>query len=404
MMCEDGVVGCEVPLTGDPYFEGIRPYLDSEVPAVLRELLGSAEVIGIVRHFFGPLSESELEQMMAGVDGVNSFKKRFLAPVADKIRKASCESLTISGCSHLDRSGGEKYLFISNHRDIILDSAFLNLMMLEHGLSLPRMAIGDNLLIMPWIEQLVRLAGAFIVKRHPSIREMLQESKRLSSYIRSSILHGEESVWLAQSEGRRKNSDDRTQTAILKMLSLSSKERDLAKALTPLHITPMSISYEYDPCDYLKAQEMQEKRDNPEWKKSALDDLQNMRSGLEGNKGRVHIAIGTPLRDLEGLLEHTSTPKDALQVVASEIDRQIFLGYRFYPCNYIAYDLLYGGGSFGSMYSTKERAAFELYLEGQMEKIKVSSGQKDSTFLRGKLLEMYAMPLRNHLKTKGEIR
>lgn len=403
-MCAEELERSRIPQTSDPYFEEIRPYLDGEVQEELWELLTSEEVQGIVQHFFGELGEEQLRKMVRHAESVADFKKTFMAPVAHKIREASTESLTISGCSHLDRSGEEKYLFISNHRDIILDSAFLNLMMLQQDLSLPRIAIGDNLLITPWIKALVRLAGAFIVKRKPSMREMLQESKRLSSYIRSSILYREESIWLAQSEGRRKNSDDRTQTAILKMLSLSSDQRDLAKALTPLHITPMAISYEYDPCDYLKAQEMQEKRDNPEWKKSAADDLLNMQSGLQGNKGRVHIAIGTPLQHLEELLEHVDSPKEALQAVADEIDRQIFLNYRFYPCNYIAYDLLYGGDRFASMYATKERAAFELYLEGQIEKIKVASGQKDRPFLKDKLQEMYAMPLRNHLKTKGEIR
>lgn len=392
-----------IPKTSDDYFADIRPLLDSEVQNQLRELVRVPEVQRVIKNYLGQISEQELASQINSIQSINEFKAKLLQPVVAVIQKRSTFSLTSSGKSNLDRSGKEKYLFISNHRDIILDSAFLNILMLEVGMGLPRIAIGDNLLLAPWIRTLVRMAGAFIVKRKPSIREMLEESKKLSMYIRSSVGYDEESVWLAQSEGRRKDSNDRTQTSVLKMLTLSSSERDIAKALEPLKITPTAITYEYDPCDYLKAQEMLQKRLNPEWKKSGEDDLINMQTGIEGQKGRVHFSFAQPLRDIATITMGAKDSKEALKMVAEEIDRQIFLNYRFYPSHYAAYDLLFGGSEFQGMYSVKERANFEIYLDEQIAKVKVD-GKKDSDFLRNKLLEMYSTPLKNHLFARKEIR
>lgn len=393
-----------IPRTRDDYFKDIRPFLDEEVRENLKSLLEVDEIKAIIDGLIlNNITEQELAQQVETIDSVNAFKKVLLAPVAREIQKRSTFSLTSSGKSNLDETGEEKYLFISNHRDIILDAAFLNVIMMERGLSLPRVAIGDNLLIKPWIRSLVRMGSAFIVKRKPSMREMLVESKRLSMYIRSCIAYNEESVWLAQSEGRRKNSDDRTQLAVLKMLTMSSDEKDVSKALAPLNITPVAITYEFDPCDYLKAQEMLQKKINPEWKKSPMDDMINMQTGLQGEKGRVHFAISTPLKDLSSITARAEDKKQELQMIADEIDRDIFLNYRFYPSNYAAYDLLYGGTTFKDMYSTKERAHFELYLENQIDKVRVD-GKKDSAFLLNKLLEMYSTPLKNHLLAKKELR
>lgn len=388
--------------TTDEYFESIRPFLDQEVKPALRSIIEEEEVQQIIRRFFGELSKEEMLQMADDVQGVYDFKENFLAPVAQSIRDKSTFSLTISGKSKLDRSGAEKYLFISNHRDIILDSAFLNLLCLENGMSMPRIAIGDNLLLTDWIYKIVRLADAFIVKRSLPIRELLEESKRLSAYMRSSVVLNEESVWLAQSEGRRKDSDDRTQTAVLKMLNLSAGDLDYAEALQELKITPIAITYEYDPCDYLKAKEMLARKLDPKWTKGPIDDLVSMQTGLEGYKGRVHFAIGETLRDISSVTSQATNKQEILESVAKEIDRQIFTNYRFYPNNYIAFDELHGGAEFGKMFSDKERKAFIEYIEGQIKKTEVSDDHY--TFVRERLLEMYAIPLRNHLITTKKYR
>lgn len=389
--------------TDDIYFDSIRPYIDSEVQEAATNLLRQEEIQGILHHFFGTISEEQLEKMLEQATSIARFKEIFLKPIIEQITKASTFSLTISGKSKLAKRGDEKQLFISNHRDIILDSAFLNYLLYSSGLGFPRIAIGDNLLISEWIRMVVRLADAFIVKRSPSMREMLVESKRLSNYILSSVAGGEASVWLAQSEGRRKNSDDRTQVAVLKMLTLSAERGESeVDLLSKLHITPVAITYEYDPCDYLKAKEMLAKELDPSWKKSPFDDLINMRTGLEGQKGRVHFAIGETLYDLSSITQAAETKQEVLQLVAEEIDRQIFTNYRFYPNNYVAFDALHGGNQFAKMYSDKEKAQFEKYLEQQIAK--VEAAPEHHQFLREKILEMYSTPLKNHLITTKQYR
>lgn len=393
----------ELISTSDAYFESIRPYLDSEVQEATQKLVQEEEIKKILHRMFGDMGGNQLSALISECQSVASFKVTMAKPVIEHIIKNSTFSLTMSGKSKLDRSGAEKYLFISNHRDIILDSAFLNYLCIEAGLTLPRIAIGDNLLITDWIRSVVRLCDAFIVKRRPSMREMLIESKRLSSYIRSSVSGDEASVWLAQSEGRRKNSDDRTQTAVLKMLTLSAdKGQNERELLEELKITPISITYEFDPCDYLKAKEMLAKKLNPEWKKGPMDDLINMQTGLKGQKGRVHFTVGDTLRDLSAITQSAEKKQEVLELVAEEIDRQIFTNYRLYPNNYIAFDLLHGGRRFEKMYSPKEENTFTDYLEGQIKK--VEAPEDHYQFVKERILEMYSMPLKNYLITTKQLR
>ncbi|MDD7437997.1 MAG: 1-acyl-sn-glycerol-3-phosphate acyltransferase [Bacteroidales bacterium] len=389
--------------TGDAYFESIRPYLDSEVQEGVQSIMKEEMLVKIMKQVYGEINEEQLKAIVAQCHTIFDFKVKMVKPVLDYLLKHTTFSLTMSGKSKMDRSGAEKYLFISNHRDIILDSAFLNYLCIEAGLPLPRIAIGDNLLITDWIRAVVRLCDAFIVKRHPSMREMLLESKRLSSYIRSSVSGNEASAWLAQSEGRRKNSDDRTQTAVLKMLTLSAdKEQSEQEILQELKITPISITYEYDPCDYLKAREMLAKKLDPEWKKSPMDDMINMQTGLMGQKGRIHFSIGDTLRDLSVITRSAENKQEVLDLVAKEIDCQIFTNYRFYPNNYIAFDLLHGGRQFEKMYSPKEEQTFTNYLEEQIKKVEAS--EEHYNFVKERILEMYSMPLKNHLVTTKQIR
>lgn len=366
----------------------------------MRELIQQPEVHDLAKHLLPPDLSARLPEILDTVECVYDFKTKILSPGLTHLLKSNAFSITTSGRSQFSPTG--RYLFISNHRDIVMDSALINGVTHEAGLSLPRIAIGDNLLLDRVITTLVRLADAFVVKRKPALREALEESLRLSHYIRTTIVGGEASVWLAQREGRTKDSNDTTQTSILKMLAMSSDERDYDKALEPLHLTPVSLSYEYDPCDYLKAKELLQRELDPHFTKSPLDDLLSMQVGIMGDKGRIHISFAKPLTNLHDLSNRVEKRQDVLSEIAKEIDRHIFLGYRFYPNNYIAYDLLNGGNRFAEMYSTKERASFELYLEGQIDKIVME--RKDSNYLLQRLLEMYANPLRNYLITKKELR
>lgn len=381
----------------NPLFDSIRPYLDSEVPAALRSLAQDPEFAPILTALTREMpSGSDPNALLSSIDSVRAFKSHVVLLVMHKLTERTTFSLTSSGKSGLDKS--IKHLFISNHRDIILDSAFLNVITYETMGMLPRIAIGDNLLIRPWIRTLVRLCDAFIVKRAPSVREMLQESHTLSSYIRHTITSGEENVWIAQREGRAKDSDDRTQPALLKMLAMSAPKGDASEALSALNIVPLAISYEYDPCDYLKAKEMLQKRLNPEHKKSQADDYQNMQEGLTGYKGRVHFAFAPQLGDLSPILRDCPGKQEQWERIAAVIDESIHRHYRFYPGNYVAYDMLHGVKRFSEMYSAGEKSKFSDYLQSRLDLIEMEG--KDEAFLREQILKMYANPLINNLATK----
>lgn len=380
-------------------FDEIRPHLDHEVREVLAGLRQDPEFIPFLNQILADVPEERQEEVVSNIHSIRDFKAMVVYHVMNKLAAKTTFSVTSSGKSGLDHS--HKHTFISNHRDIILDSAFLNVICYEAFEGLPRIAIGDNLLIRPWIRSVVRLCDSFIVKRSPSVREMLKESLTLSKYIRRSIVEGEESVWIAQREGRAKDSDDRTQPALLKMLAMSGSG-DVASALEELHIVPLAISYEYDPCDYLKAKEMLQKRLNPEHKKTQMDDFVNMQQGLTGEKGRVHYCFGRELKDLAHIVQGCDGKQEQFVRIAEAIDKEIHRSYRLYQGNYVAYDLLYGGDKFKGMYSDKERAKFESYLQRQLDKIDME--HKDVDFLTQRILEMYANPLINQLKAKGELR
>lgn len=251
------------------------------------------------------------------------------------------------------------YTFVSNHRDIVLDPGFLSVGLLDnHFPTTVEIAIGDNLLIFPWIKKLVRINKAFIVQRALSMRQMLESSARMSRYIHFAITQKKENVWIAQREGRAKDSNDRTQDSVLKMLAMAG-EGDVIDRLKELNIVPTALSYEYDPCDYLKAQEMQQKRDIEGFKKSQEDDLNNMQTGIFGYKGRVHFqtapCINEELEALRGL------PKtEVFSRISELIDVHIHRNYRIYPGNYVACDLLEGGQTFASHYTTTIRYASKL--------------------------------------------
>ena len=389
--------------TTDPHFETTRPFTDAEVHDAIVELLRDEEF----RHFadtFGfdlsPESETLLSEQ---VRTIFDFKRLFISAGLSGLLDKTTFSTTISGTSNLDREGQTKYLLVSNHRDIILDSAMLDLLFLQSGLSMPRMTLGDNLLKRPWIRTLVRLCDGVVVKRGLPVRETLLESKRLSEYIRTAVEQREEHIWLAQRDGRAKDSNDTTQPGLLKMLTLSApRGASIAESIESLHLAPMAISYEYDPCDALKAVELLARRRNPDYQKQPTEDLVSMRTGLSGRKGRVHIKVAEPLHDLASLYEPEASKNEQLAAIAREIDRQIFLSYRFYPSNYIAYDIVRGGDQFDSMYSRKERLLFELYVEEQMDAAKVAT--KDREEVAHMIFDAYANPLVNNLITRKIIR
>ncbi len=373
-------------------FKDIRPVHDSEVKEVTRQLTDNPTFKRLATPLIKPLPWFVFKRVMRSSKSVFDFQKKVIYPFMKQIIKRTIDELVPVNFDRI--KDDESCLFISNHRDIVLDAALLNVLLLNHKTNTCEIAIGDNLLIEPWITDLVRLNKSFIVKRKVSVREMIATSRQLSEYIHDTVSRRKQSIWLAQREGRAKDSNDRTQSSLLKMLTMYNSKAPL-EALDALNIVPLALSYEYDPCDYLKAKEFQQKRDNPEHKKTQSDDLENMKTGITGNKGRVYFAIGEPIRkDLKNV-QVEGRKSQVFNSVAQLIDEEIFKNYHFFPVNYIAYDMMEGTSQFTGEYTNQEKRAFEAYLDGQVAKIKLPN--KDEAFLRNKIIEMYGNSLKNHL-------
>ena len=373
-------------------FDDIRPLNNNEVSAAIEELIATEGLQDALRYILPALDWDALTQKMRSCQTKEQFKSTISYDLVYIVAKLSTSSLTISGGSRLPQ---DACTFISNHRDIVLDAAFLNVLLYDVGHGLTQIAIGDNLMIHPWIKPVVRLNNSFIVKRNMPVRQKLETSKKLSAYIHHTIKETKESIWIAQREGRAKDSNDTTQTSVLKMLNMAG-EQDVLTNLMSLNIFPIAISYEYDPCDYLKAKEYQLKRDNPDFEKSKRDDLLNMEMGILKHKGRVHFTICNPINPVLQTFSRETNKNELITDIASVIDREIYAHYQFYPGNYIAYDLLYHTLRCSSHYDRQEKESFENYLQKQIAKIDLPN--KDEVFLRNKLLEMYSNPLKNHLK------
>ena len=378
-------------------FDDIRPYRDSEVPEILAQLLDDKELHNTIarlrfprlQSMLGPVArtmvKNAIRNELRDVTNVEAFqlviKKYFVRMAAD-----TTTSVSDGGSEGLDRN--EAYLFISNHRDIALDPAFVNICLHDEGMNTARIAIGDNLLSKPFASHLMRLNKSFIVNRSAKGRQMLLATKKLSAYIRMSLQEEKESIWLAQREGRAKNSLDKTEPAIIKMLSLSRnrKAEEFSEFIHGLNIVPVSISYEWDPCDAMKARELALKSAGEDYEKAAHEDLKSIGNGITGQKGAVHVQFG---RVLKGDFE---SPEQ----VAGAIDRQIWRNYVLHPTNFVAYEMRYGSvpnlpvGKDGDIF---EPARF-VQTKHQMEaRLKMIPAHKREIFL-----DIYANPIISRLK------
>lgn len=375
-------------------FEKMRSLEDNEVRGAVLTLLDDPEFTKILKKVVKGVPIWAHRLYTKRFRTVDSFQTGMIYPFLKRILKKATNGLTYD--SEITPSDRQNWLYISNHRDIVLDSAFLDYILLTSKRHSVEIAIGNNLLIKPWIETLVRLNRSFIVNRSATAAELLESSKLLSAYIRFVIEQKQRPVWLAQREGRAKDSDDRTQKSVLKMLAMTGDEPSLSVKLQSLHLTPLTISYEYDPCDYLKAAEFQLKRDNPDYTKSRQDDLDNMKTGIFGQKGRIHYHFSAPI-DQEIAALDESVPRNLfLDQVAAIIDRHIFKGYRIYPCNRIALDMLHNDDSQAANYTPADKESFQTYIDGQLAKITIPNPDWD--YLRECILTMYANPLINQLE------
>lgn len=372
-------------------FDDIRPFEPEELPEVYNRLLDNQQFQRVLSYFYPDVPLEKIGARMRACTTNLDFQKVFGYEFVTFVLNRAAKSWDMD---HSAISPEQNYTFMSNHRDIVLDSAILSKLLIDAGFKTTcEIAIGDNLLSLPWVKDLVRVNKSFIVKRSASFREMLTSSKTLSKYMHFAIQEKKENIWIAQREGRAKDSDDRTSESILKMMSMGG-EGSIIERLTQLHIVPMTISYEYDPCDYLKAAEFQLKRDNPDWKKGPQDDIISMQTGIMGYKGHVHYHCSPCIDEYLQTLDSEMPKNELYATIVRHIDQEIHRHYRLFPNNYIAHDLLTGKDEQTAHYQPANKVNFERYLAEQLEKITVP--QPDIAFLRERILTMYANPLRNY--------
>ena len=375
-------------------FDAIRPFEPEELPAAYDRLVANPQFRAVVGMLYPQVPFEALEKKMRACNTSMEFQLAFCYDFLEMLMAKASLGMDIN-VDAIDVS--KRFTFVSNHRDIVLDSALLDKLLVDAGFKTTcEIAIGDNLLSLPWEKDLVRINKSFIVERSLQPREMLLASKRLSEYMHFVIQEKNDNVWIAQREGRAKDSDDRTQPAILKMMAMGGTGTP-SERLQQLHIVPLSISYEFDPCDFLNAREFQLRRDNPEWKKEKNDDVVSMQTGIMGFKGHVHYHCAPCIDEYLQQLPANTPKTEFFDIVAAHIDSEIHRNYRLYPSNYIAADML-DGTSFAKegKYTEADRQQFEAYLQGQLNKIDLAD--KDIPFLRERMLTMYANPLRNKMK------
>jgi hypothetical protein len=375
-------------------FEEIRPFRDDEVASVIERLTKEPSFYTALRYVFPEAPTDILLGKIKGIKSIDSFQEELIAPAIRRIIRNTTKGLRHQGLDSLNAK--KSYLFISNHRDIVMDSAFMNFMLFEENLPTTRIAIGNNLLQRSWIEALVKLNKNFIVHRNVHARQAYAYSLRLSNYIRNSIVNENSSIWIAQREGRTKDGIDQTQAGLLKMFSMSSEE-EYVKSFSELHIVPVSISYEFEPCVGLKAQENLIRLQTGTYLKKEGEDLLSMKEGIAQQKGRVVYCFSKELEEDElQVVFATHNKNEAFKNLAQLIDNRIIENYKLFPNNYIAYDLLHGVNQFTNEYTRAELEAFHQHVDEQGLTSKIN----DFDFKQA-VYSIYAAPLHQKERIKS---
>lgn len=376
-------------------FEEIRPYYDTEVNQAIREIIDHPMLKAMMNFTFPGQEDSYWKDLMLHCHSIRDFQINFIYPGVNTVLEKSSAGLTTSGFEKLDK--GTSYLFISNHRDIILDTSLLNTCLYEHGLSMTTSAIGDNLVKKPFLKILSKLTRNFTIKRGLPARELLESSRLISRFIRHSLLRENRSVWIAQREGRTKDGNDMTHKGVLKMISMASDDGEhFLDYFKRLNVVPVSMSYEYDPTDMLKMPELLAKANQEVYVKGENEDFNTLLSGIIGQKRRIHIHVGEPLNDKIDLIKEQNTGNvKQLQALTDLIDDQIILGYKLWPTKYIAHDLLTGTDQYKSEYSPEEKKLFEARFRKGVD-------QKNPLAVKS-FLAMYANPVSNQKRLLEEV-
>jgi len=370
-------------------FDTIRPYYDSEVNDGIRSVISHPMMKALMNFTFPEVEENVWSEQLQKTHSIRDFQINFVYHSVQKVLQRSSEGLTTSGFDKLEKN--TSYLFISNHRDIILDTSLLNVALYEHGLVMTASAIGDNLVKKDFLYKLSKLNRNFLVQRGLSPRELLQSSKLMSEYIGQLLLRENRSVWIAQREGRTKDGNDATHQGVLKMLGMGSDEQNVMDYFKKLKIVPVSISYEYDPTDALKMPQLMAEAKNEVYIKEKNEDFITLLSGIMGQKKRIHMHIGDVLEtEMDVIKRKEDNSNRQIQALAQVIDDSILSSYKLWPTNFIAHDLMHNATQYSHLYTEEEKSLFERRLDMKID--------KNNPKMVESFLAMYANPVTNKLK------
>ena len=370
-------------------FDSIRPYYDAEVNEAIHSAVNHPMMKAIMNFTFPEIDDELWKEQLKRTHSIRDFQCNFIYKELKKVLEKSSDGLSTSGFDTLEKN--TSYLFISNHRDIILDTSLLNACLFENGLVMTASAIGDNLVKRDFMNTLAKLNRNFLVHRGLSPRELLQSSKLMAEYVGQLLLRENRSVWIAQREGRTKDGNDATHSGVLKMLAMGSDESNLMDYFKKIKIVPVSISYEYDPTDALKMPQLIAEANDEIYIKEKNEDFVTLLSGIIGQKKRIHIHVGDILdKELDKITKDFDNTNKQVQALAQTIDDSILQSYKLWPTNYIAYDLLNKSTTYSHFYTENEKSLFERRLEMKID--------QNNPLMVESFLAMYANPVVNKSK------
>jgi len=375
-------------------FDAIRPYYDAEVNQAIQSGINHPIMKAMMQFTFPEVEDEVWKTQLRKTHSIRDFQCNFIYEAIQKVLQKSSDGLSTSGFEKLEPN--TSYLFVSNHRDIILDTSLLNIALFDHGLVMTASAIGDNLVKKDFLKSLSRLNRNFLVQRGLPPRELLQSSKLMAEYIEQLLLRENRSVWIAQREGRTKDGNDATHSGVLKMLAMAAGDRNVIDYFKEIKIVPVSISYEYDPTDALKMPQLMAEANNEIYKKTSNEDFNNILGGILGQKKRIHIHVGDLLdSELIQIKEENVNTNKQIQALTKAIDDSILQSYKLWPTNFIAFDILNQTNRFADKYTEQEKSLFERRLEMRID--------SQNLQMKESFLAMYANPVVNKLKYYANI-
>lgn len=368
-------------------FESISPYSDKDAVEALGKLADHPAVIEVSKAIFPDKPKEYLREVLKNLKSIDEFQTLVMSKAIEWVLDTSAHNFSYDGIENLKKING-KFLALSNHRDIILDPAITQVVLYRNGLQTTEIAVGSNLLSNKYVEYLIRSNRMIKVIRGINARQLYLSSQVLSKYIRNGITSGKSSIWIAQREGRTKNGIDTTEQGLLKMLDMSGT-KDFVSNFEELNIVPLSISYEYEPCDIMKARELLISR-TQKYVKGPQEDLISIMTGINQQKGNIHLNIGAPLTHEEIVEASYCNKNDRYQAIRHAVDDRVIEGYRLWKNNYIAYDMVNHSYKYSDLYSPEDVKKFTNYVEQQLDKVEKSLNRSD---LRDIFLKIYGNPV-----------